>query len=145
MGGNCDWFLRCIGFSACEGGAANIRASTPFVPGAGIVEKGTETSSRELDKANNPVGKEPDAAMQQGGNPVVEPAESGSGSAHQSQPESQQAAPRAVKTLLDGDLRVYLDEVGICCDGCQISALAHHAFTPSLPSPAFPAQSSTSP
>ena len=84
---------------------------TPFVPGAGIVEKSMETSSRDLEKANGTVGKEPGAAIQEVGNPVVEPAESGSGSADQLQPQLQQTSQRAVKTLLDGDLRVYLDEV----------------------------------
>ena len=70
-----------------------------------------ETSSRDLEKANETVVKEPDAAIQDVGNPVEEPAESGSGSADQLQPQLQQSAQRAVKTLLDGDLRVYLDEV----------------------------------
>ena len=84
---------------------------TSFVPGAGIVEKSMETSSRDLDRANSTVGKEPGAAIQEVGNPVVEPAESGLGSADQLQPQLQQTSQRAVKTLLDGDLRVYLDEV----------------------------------
>ena len=70
-----------------------------------------ETSSREPGKANAVVGEEPDAAMQEGGNPMAEPGESGSGSADQLQPQLQEAASRAVKTLLDGDLRVYLEEV----------------------------------
>ena len=106
MGGHYDWFLRL-------GGVADSRALTPFVPRTGIGEKGmVETSSREPGKANDIVGEEPDAAMQEGGNPMVEPGEStGSGSADQLQPQLQEAAPRAVKTLLDGDLRVYLEEV----------------------------------
>ena len=106
MGGHYDWFLRL-------GGAADSRASTPlFVPRAGIVEKGTvETNSRDPGKANAVVGEEPDAAMQEGGNPMAEPGEPGSGSADQLQPQLQEAASRAVKTLLDGDLRVYLEEV----------------------------------
>ena len=105
-----DGVLCCVGFFACDGGVANCRASTPFVPGAGIAENGmAETSSGELDKANGIIGEEPDAAMQEGGKPVVEPAESGP---DQLQPQIQNEAPRAsVKTLLDGDLIVYLDEV----------------------------------
>ena len=101
-----------IGFCA-SGGVADSRALTPFVPRAGIVEKGiVETSSREPGKANDIIGEEPDAAMQDGGDPVAEPGEPGSGSADQLQPQQlQEAAPRAVKTLLDGDLRVYLEEV----------------------------------
>ena len=105
MGGHYDWFLRL-------GGVADSRALTPFVPRAGIAEKGTvETSNREPGKANDIVGEEPDAAMQEGGNPMAEPGESGSDSVDQLQPQLQEAAPRAVKTLLDGDLRVYLEEV----------------------------------
>ena len=106
MGGHYDWFLRL-------GGVSDSRAFTPFVPLAGIDEKGTvETCSREPVKANDIVGEEPDAAMQEGGNPMAEPGESGLGSAEQVQPQQlQEAAPRAVKTLLDGDLRVYVEEV----------------------------------
>ena len=105
MGGYYDWFLRL-------GGVADSRALTPFVPRAGIAEKGTvETSSREPGKANDIVGEEPDAAMQDGGDPVAEPGEPGSDYAEQLQPQLQEAASRAVKTLLDGDLRVYLEEV----------------------------------
>ena len=106
MGGHYDWFLRL-------GGVADSRALTPlFVPRAGIVEKGmVETSSRDPGKANDTVGEEPDAAMQEGGNPMAEPGESGSDSADKLQPKLQEAASRAVKTLLDGDLRVYLEEV----------------------------------
>ena len=105
--------MRCVGSFACDGGVADSRALTPlFIPRAGIVEKGmVETRSREPGKANDIVGEEPDAAMQEGGNPMAEPGESGSGSAEQLQPQLQEAASRAVKTLLDGDLRVYLEEV----------------------------------
>ena len=105
MDGHYDWFLRL-------GGVADSRASTPFVPRAGIVvEKGmVETSSREPGNANGIVGEEPDEAMQEGGNPMAVPGEPGSGSAEQLQPQLQEAAPRAVKNLLDGDLRVYLEE-----------------------------------
>ena len=70
-----------------------------------------ETSSRDPGNAYDTVGEEPDAAMQEGGSPMAEPGESGSGSADQLQPQLQEAASRAVKTLLDGDLRVYLEEV----------------------------------
>ena len=70
-----------------------------------------ETSSREPRKANDIVSAEADAEMQEGGDPVAEPGEPGSGSAEQLQPQLQEAASRAVKTLLDGDLRVYLEEV----------------------------------
>ena len=42
---------------------------------------------------------------------MAEPGESGPGSADQLQLQLQEAASRAVKTLLDGDLRVYLEEV----------------------------------
>ena len=105
IGGHYNWFLRL-------GGVADSRALTPFVPLSGIVEKGmVETSSRKPGKANDIVGEEPDAAMQEGGNPMAEPGESGSDSADQLQPQLQEAASRAVKTLLDGHLRVYLEEV----------------------------------
>ena len=70
-----------------------------------------ETSSREPCNANDIVGEEPDAAMHEGGNPMAELGESGSDSAEQLQPQLQEAASRAMKTLLDGDLRVYLEEV----------------------------------
>ena len=70
-----------------------------------------ETSSREPGKANDIVGEEPDAAIQDGGTLMADPGESGLDSAEQLQPKLQEAPPRAVKTLLDGDLRVYLEEV----------------------------------
>ena len=105
--------VPCVGSFACDGEFADSRALTPLlVPRAGIVEKGmVETSSRDPAKANNTVGEEPNAAMQEGGNPMAEPGEPGSDSADQLQPQLQEAASRAVKTLLDGDLRVYLEEV----------------------------------
>ena len=102
MGGHYDWLLRL-------GGVADSRALTPLVPWAGIVEKGiVETSSRGPGKANDIVGEEPDAAMQEGGTLMAPGSQD---SAEQVQPQLQEAAPRAVKTLLDGDLRVYLEEV----------------------------------